>query len=289
MTRGSVAGLLLLLVVTACSGSGQARGAKTAPASPPPVNDYQQTVLADGAVHLWPLDDAAGAEEGAKVADVAGGTGGGRVVGPVVQATNGPLPGRKAVQFTGSGKVETRSTGILLPGRPFTMEFFFRADGCTRTWTQVAGNATYDATGRNGVNVLHYPKFFQSQCQLAVEFWGNGRFTGGCGTPTPTVRGRWFLFAMTYDGHDAQCFVDGHAVARSRVRSFAVSDLTFFGIGGSGGGYAGPLDSGSMADVALYKRALSGGQLARHALVAAQLVAQAAGVAGPRLPVPSPT
>jgi hypothetical protein len=214
---------------------------------------------------LWTLADLQGVHAGDAIEEASGAARDGRLVEGGVVSTIGPGH-EPAARFTGKGRIVTPLVGALRPGRPFTLEFFFRADDCTRHWTQVAGTASYNNSGRQGVNVLHYPRWFSTGCHLAVEFWSNDHYVGGCGPRAVAHTGTWLHFAVTYDGRTARCYADAKLVGTSTVPTFGYAAGTPVGIGGAGSGYAGTLDSGSLADVAVYPRALSAAALHKHLL-----------------------
>lgn len=224
---------------------------------------YVDAVLADRPQGLWTLADAR-ANAGDAVIDSSPFARDALVVDGPITTTRGPL-GAPAARFDGRGRVLTPLVGALRPGRPFTLEFLFRPDSCTRRWTQVAGTAAYDARGREGVNLLHYPQFFPTGCRLALEFWQQDRYTGGCGPPAVARAGSWLHFAASYDGRTVRCYTGGRLSGASSVRGFGFSPTSAFGIGGAGSGYAGTLDSGSLADVAVYGYALTADAVLRHA------------------------
>lgn len=238
-------------------------------ASPTPTTPqgrYVAAVLADRPLGLWALSDVA-AKAGDAVLDSSPFARDALVVEGGIGATAGPL-GQRAARFDGQGRIVTSLAGALRPGRPFTIEFFFRPDSCTRRWTQVVGTAAYDARGREGVNLLHYPRYFPTGCRLAVEFWRDDRYTGGCGPPAVARTGAWLHFATTYDGRVVRCYANGRPSGSSPVAGFGFTPTSRFGIGGAGSGYAGTLDSGSLADVAVYGRALPAAAVLRHAAAA---------------------
>ncbi|MCW2570762.1 MAG: Concanavalin A-like lectin/glucanase superfamily [Frankiales bacterium] len=265
--RGTVVVALLLVSVTACAGSSSPSAPATTAApvatSTPSGSAaalsrqqvYQSRVLADRPLGLWTLRDVAGITAGGAVEDAGPSAADAVVVEGGILATSGPA-GLPAAKFTGKGRIVTPLVNALRPGRPFTVEFLFRADDCTRNWTQVAGTASYNALGRQGVNVLHYPRFVPDGCHVAVEFWKDNHYSGGCGLGATTHTGTWRHVALTYDGKTARCYASGRLVGTSPVPSFGFVQGTAFGIGGSGPGYSGTLDSGSLADVAVYARAL---------------------------------
>jgi hypothetical protein len=233
----------------------------------PALTAYDRAVLADGPVAVWPLDDLGAAAPGATA----------RPLGPVGRAAElvegrvadarGPDLGSGpvgAARFEGRGRLVTNVRSQVAPGRAFTLEFFFRPDDCTRNWTQVAGTASYDERGRQGVNVLHYPRFWPNGCRLAVEFWEDDRYQGGCGSPAVVSTGRWTHFVLTYDGRSARCYADGALLDEDEVTGFGRGRRTPLGIGGAGSGYGGSLDSGSLASVAFYARALTPAQVKAH-------------------------
>ena len=263
--------MCLALAVTGCSTSVEPRtsarptpsAAAASPVATPAADGYADAVLADRPLGLWPLADASEARPGQAVEDRSPRVGDATLVEGRVGRTTGPL-GAHAAAFNGTGRLVTPLVDVLRSGRPFTIELFFRPDDCTRHWTQVVGTAAYTAAGRQGVNVLHYPRFFPAGCHLAVEFWRDDRYTGGCGLPAVTRTGSWVHFAVTYDGRTARCYLDARPVSVSKVAGFGSDPTAPFGIGGAGSGYAGTLDSGSLAHVAVYDRALAPSQLRRH-------------------------
>jgi hypothetical protein len=131
----------------------------------------------------------------------------------------------------------------------------------------VLGTGAHDTRGRQGLNVLHYPQDFSQACRMAFELWKNDRYTGGCSTPDVVTHGRWELFAMTYSASTITCFADGKKVGSSSGVTWFSEPGTAFGIGGAGSGWGGSLDSGSLADVAIYDKALTPLQIASHAKV----------------------
>jgi hypothetical protein len=250
-------------VTTAPPAASATSSPATAPASPRQQR-YERAVLADRPSGLWTLTDVAGLRAGDAVVDASAAAADGSLVEGTVRATTGP-GGETAARFVGTGRIVTPVGTLLRPGRPFTIELYFRADDCTRHWTQVAGTATYTRTGRQGVNVLHYPRSSSTPCHLAVEFWRNDRYVGGCGPSAVARVGAWLHFAVAYDGRVARCYVGGALIGTSVVPDFGFGATVPFGIGGAGEGYAGTLDSGSLADVAVYSRALAAPVLRRHA------------------------
>jgi hypothetical protein len=246
----------------------------TPTSAPTAQGRYAAVVLGDRPVGFWPLADAAGARVGDGVLDASPHLADGTVVDGGLRETVGPL-GQQAVQFTGAGRVLTPLRGALRPGRKISSRLNGRPDDCTRHWTQVLGTASYGAHGRQGVNVLHYPRFFSTGCHLAVEFWKDDRYQAGCGPGAVSRTGSWLYMALTYDGRTARCYANGRPAGTAVVPAFGVEDDEF-GIGGAGSGYAGTLDSGSLADVAVYGTALSATSVLRHAAAAGLSAAPAA-------------
>jgi hypothetical protein len=220
----------------------------------------QLAQLRDRASHVWTLG-----RSGSTAVDLVPADYPTRLVGKAPLLTSGP-GGSTAARFQGSGRYVTPVAAAEVgPGRAFTVEFAFRSDDCTHHWSHVLGTGMLTSAGRQGLNVLHYPASFMTPCRMAFEFWKDGAYKGGCSTPNPLADGRWELYAMTYDGRTATCFNDGRKVGTSKPGAWTSPVGQDFGIGGAPAGYGGSLDSGSLADVALYRSALTPAQVAQHA------------------------
>jgi hypothetical protein len=221
----------------------------------------QTQQLKDRASHVWTLDRPGSTT----LVDLLPATYPTRLVGKPPFLTTGP-GGSSAARFQGSGRYVTPVPAAEVgPGRAFSIEFAFRSDDCTHHWSHVLGTGVLTSGGRQGLNVLHYPAAFSTPCRMAFEFWKNGAYKGGCSTPNPLADGRWELYAMTFDGTVATCWNNGRKVGSSTPGDWTSPLGQDFGIGGAPAGYGGSLDSGSLADVALYRSALTPAQVALHA------------------------
>jgi hypothetical protein len=275
-----------LLLATACtSTSTKVTGTATPIPTPtptitsgavgPPVPEVKTTPLqtaqlADGATHLWPL---AGAPAGVgAVKDLGRAALDGTVKGGKVISTTGPVAGTSGAQFTGAGFIATpvpaASVGM---DRTFTIEFAFRSDNCSKHWSNALGTGAFVDGKRLGLNVLHYPRDFDSPCRMAFEFWNAGRYSTGCSTPQAIKVGTWEFYALTWDGTTATCWANGKNVGALKGAKWTSQKGTPFGIGGAGSGWGGALDSGSIADVALYPTVLAPAVLATHSRALAQV------------------
>jgi hypothetical protein len=259
------------VLLAGCSSGHSPRAAGPSPSAPStvatqtpaPRSALQLLQLKDRASHVWALDARSPGQSG--VVDLVPAQYSTRLVGKLPVTTSGP-GGSTAARFQGTGRYVTPVPAAEVgPGRAFTVEFAFRSDDCTRHWSHVLGTGALTSKGRQGFNVLHYPTEFTTPCRMAFEFWKDGGYKGGCSTPNPAAQGRWELYALTYDGTTATCWNDGKLVGSSRPGPWASPRGTDFGIGGAGSGYGGPLDSGSLSNVALYSTALSRVQIAQHA------------------------
>lgn len=268
--RGSALLCACLLLPGCSSGSDGAPSAvrSARPPAPPPAPSskpvplpvYAQRVLAARPLGYWPLTDVPAAmvlgDESIDLTSTAG---------PAVNAdgrvdrTEGPmLDGQttSAASFRASGRLVTGLEQGLSSSRPFTLELWFRADGCTGSWGRIAGTEVADAGGREGFNLFHYPVSASQACRVGAEVWEGGRYVVGCpgGAPAPT--GKWQHFAVTWDGRQMRCFAGGEPYGRQSRTNAQFAQRGPLGIGSTGTGNGGQLGAGSIAQVAAYDRAL---------------------------------
>lgn len=254
----------LALGLTGCSSNG----------GPPPrrASDlgralpYEAAVLSDGATALWPLRDADGLRPRDQVAELSAARRSGTVVGGDISGTTSPAGARGAL-FLRGGRIVTPITDALTDAKAFTLELAVRVDACTTAWGRVLGTSALTESGREGVEVLHFPSQFQlNPCRLAVEFWHRGKHLGGCHPAGVPAVGRWVHLAVVYAGRTVTCYEDGRLIGRQRLFDPAVFDQPGpLGIGGSGSGFQGPLDGVSLSEVAFYDRPLTHQQVQAHA------------------------
>lgn len=244
--------------------------APTAPALTP--TPYERMLLADGARGLWPLRDVKPRMRyGDTVADLRNPTSPAVDVDGAITPTAGPrLFGApvRAAAFTSQGRLATRLTTGFTSQDAFTIEMWFRADGCTNSWGRAAGTEGADVRGREGVSMFFYPKVARQPCRLGVEIWHRNRYALGCSQGIEAPGGAWVHLAASYADGTLSCFRNGKLAERDRGRDVVFAQIAPFDIGSAGAGVAGNLSSGSLAQVAVYPRALPPARIAAHAAAA---------------------
>ena len=268
MRRTSVAALCLLLAALAGCSSGSKPSVR--PAQPlTATGAYEQALVADGAAALWSFRDATHLSAQDEVADLTASKSAAVVVGGTVAATTGPQ-GEVAAQFLRSGRVVTPIASGLSGSNAFTVELDLRNDRCVNAWGRVLGTSSDPASGREGFELLHYPQQFgTSACRFAVEFWHLNAYLGGCQPPQRPLVGVWDHWTVVYATGRVTCYLNGVRFKHETLnapRTF--SQLGPLGIGGSGSGFQGPLDGASVAEVAVYRRALTPAEVMQHAALA---------------------
>lgn len=261
-----VLGLSVVLAVTACSGHKKQR---TPAKSLTPTAGYEKAVVADGATALWSFRDATGLSARDEVADLTAARSAGTVIGGTIAPTTGP-EGRTAARFLRSGRVVTPITSGLASSDTFSIELDLRADTCVSAWGRVLGTTSLPSSGREGFELLHFPKQFPvSPCRFGVEFWHLNHYVGGCHPKSPPVAGTWAHWAVVYTPGRVSCYTDGVLFGTGVLGGSKVfRQLGPLGLGGSGSGFQGPLDGASLGEVAFYRRALSRAEVVRHAQLA---------------------
>ena len=242
----------------------------TTPALVP--NRYEQLLLDDGARGLWPLRDVTpDLRFGDELADLSSPLTPAVDVDGLIKPTPGPtLLGEKlqAAAFTARGRIVTNIRSGFSSDKAFTVEAWFRADGCSNSWGRAAGTETTDAKGREGVSVFFYPKLARQPCRLGVEIWHANAFVLGCPTGITAPAGQWVHIAASYQSGTLSCYRNGVLSERQRKPGAVFLQTAPFDIGSAGSGVAGNLSSGSLAQVAVYETALAPARIAAHAKAA---------------------
>lgn len=260
-------GLATVLALAGCSG-----GSSHSKPTPNPglqgLTAYERAARTDGAAALWPLRDARNLSARDEVGDLISSKAAATVVGGTIAGTTGP-DGEVAARFFRSGRLVTPVTSGLSSTSAFSLEFDLRADECVNAWGRVLGTTSLPQTGREGFEVLHFPKQFAiNPCRFGVEFWHLGKYEGGCHPKPVPVNGVWTRWAVVYAKGRVNCYQNGALVQSTLLSAPRVfRQLGPLGIGGSGSGFQGPLDGASLSEVALYRRALTMAEVRQHALL----------------------
>lgn len=279
-----------LVWVTACTSAGPRAGAGPSPSDSPTASAtrraaapgavdasrralaaraYEQLLLADRPVALWPLDGALDQHARRALALPSAANDGqpsgqepGAVAGPVLEG--GP---RGASAFSGAGRFVTslRVGGAAMP--TWSVEFWLRRGECGTAFERVAGNSVRGAAGREGIDIFAYPRKANSPCVVGAELWGRGTFLGGCAQRNRTPLDEWHHFAITRSSTTTSCYVDGVFENARTGPSAPVAPAAGWGVGGSGTGYGAGL-RGSLTDLAVYDRVVPAATLLRHARAA---------------------
>jgi len=257
-------GLCLALGLSGCSS--KHKQGRPAP-SLSPSSAYEQAVVSAGAAALWSFRDATGLASRDQVADLAAGKSSATVLGGTIATTTGP-EGTPAAQFLRSGRVVTPITSGLSSADAFSIELDLRADACVSAWGRVLGTTSLPKSGREGFELLHFPKqFATSPCRFGVEFWHLNKYVGGCHPKVPPVGGVWAHWTVVYAKGQVTCYENGALFESKRLlgKNPLFLQLGPLGLGGSGSGFQGPLDGASLGEVAFYRRALTRPEVIKHA------------------------
>lgn len=229
---------------------------------------YERGLLRDGARAVWPLRDVEnGLRYGDRVADLRTSTPAVDVDG-AIDHTDGPrLLGAAAgaAEFTSQGRLVTSLQDGFSSSDAFTMELWFRADGCTNGWGRAAGTESASTGGREGVSMFFYPRAAQQPCRLGVEIWHQDHYEMGCPHGMKAPRGSWVHLAASYGDGTLSCYLNGRLTEQHHQDGVQFAQQAPFGIGSAGTGVAGSLSSGSIAQVAVYASVLPATVLASHA------------------------
>ncbi|MGZ6826357.1 MAG: LamG-like jellyroll fold domain-containing protein, partial [Mycobacteriales bacterium] len=255
MTRRGALALVAAVaaLASACSSSSggtarvssRASGRPSASPSAAPLTPtaYERSVLGDRPRALYPLRDVLdGFRYGDQADDlVTGGRPAVDVDGAIDRTTGPTLLGQPsaAAAFAAQGRLVTPLTSGLTSDRAFTIELWFRADGCSNSWGRAAGTETAGIGGREGVSLFFYPKKADQACRLGVEVWHHDRYQLGCPKGMAAPAGSWVHLAATYEAGTLSCYLDGVLTERQRRPQATFLQTAPFDIGSAGAGIAG--------------------------------------------------
>jgi Concanavalin A-like lectin/glucanases superfamily len=206
------------------------------------LTTYDAMILADGAVHYWPLDETVGSST---VSDAVGGLTGTVHSGVTLGATGTVADGETAATFNGStGWIEFSSPASPTSG-PFTYECWdhFKADG------------NFDILFQNGnASTNGWIIYFDPSNGLNINA------LSGHAAASPAVSAGWHHCAMTYDGTTFTGYIDGVSVVTLTAAYTTVSS------NGNIGNYDGGVlfARATQQKVALFSSALSAATILKH-------------------------
>ena len=210
---------------------------------------YRDLVLADHPVAFWPFSSDAADAAGAHSLGLSGGA---AVGGTGIEGAHDG-----ALLLSGKGQFATSPFRADLNPRTFTIEAWARVDGGAGTARKVL--VARDAAGLHGLILEATP----------ADTWkvwlGHGTKSWDSVTGPTVVRSRWTHLAVTFDGAAATLYV-GATKAGSVFTPFQpnASGPLSLGAGRSADGAPAFFFDGALDDVAVYRGALSAGQIAAH-------------------------
>lgn len=212
-------------------------------------SSYKSTVLADGPVAYWRLDEASGTT----AADQLSAHPGTYTAGPTL-AQSGALVGDSdtAIKTNGSSQYVSIPYSAALNTAQFSVE----------VWAYpTAGSGSY----RGVMASRYYPKgwVLYAGSGNAWEFWinsGSGMTTLSGGTVTLST---WAYLAATFDGTTARLYVNGTQVASATISGYTPQTTSAAAVGQSEPG-AGFFFPGKLDEPAIYNKALTATQVANH-------------------------
>jgi hypothetical protein len=221
------------------------------------VTGYPATVLADGPVAYWRLDETAGTT----AVDATGHGHDGTYTGaPALHQPTGVTGGGTAVTFDGTtDQWVSVPWSSALNTAQFTVEAWVKATGGSG-WRTVAASYSY-ASKTEGFGVWEAPGG-------DWEFFTNGAVPGSeLSIGGPLAAAQWTHVVSTYDGAVMRLYVDGQLVSSQPQTHFTPATTAVLGIGAASyddGGSWGDYFTGSIDEVAVYDKELRPEQIAAH-------------------------
>ncbi len=214
---------------------------------------YTTMVSADGAAHLWPLDDSSGS-----AADVVGSSSG-RYLGAHAPAPGGPL-----IEQGGAGAAfDGVTSAVTLPGAAdpqgvgaYTYELWARPTAIDGAYRFLISDEGTVAGKREGTGI------WLSKTGLGFERWSDGVSTTIDDAPGLPLD-LWSQVVASYDGSTMTLFVNGTQVG-SRATTAPLKTVAGATVAGAGPGARADFFAGDLADVALYPTTLARAHVSAH-------------------------
>ena len=225
-----------------------------------PAGLYADTVVADGAQHLWRLGESAGSATGydqAGFADL-------RVDGGVTLGAPGALGGSTDTAGSFSGT----PAGLAATGTPVAGPQVFSVEAWFRTTTTAGGKIVGFGAASTGTSRSYDRHVFMDAAGRVTMGVYDGR-TQTVTTPGAFNDGAWHHVVGTYGNGTVTLYLDGRLVGtRSGVRG-AQAYSGYWRVGGDTSWGAGSWFAGAIDEVAVYPTVLDATQVQRHQAVGA--------------------
>ena len=223
-------------------GTGEAGSASTA-------DLYRAAVLADGPHAYWRLNETTGlvaSDLGPTKLDAA-------YQGACTQGVPGPFPNSTAIELAGACEVRAPSIDFAQQA-PFTLEIWAKPRAIGTSHRRLFGHGVADAQGYQ-----HIGLYFRDPVGTVFERSIDNQIVEAKG-PLPTL-GSFVHVVAVYSGVMLTLYVNGAPVATGADARSQVAKSTPFWIGSNGDEN---FFDGTLAEAAVYAKALSATQIANH-------------------------
>ncbi len=226
----------------------------TGEAGSSPADLYRAAVLADGPHAYWRLNEtnalAMASDLGPNEIDA-------EYRGSCTHGVPGPFPNSTAVELAGA--CEIRAPGIDFSQQaPFTLEIWAKPRAIGPSYRRLFGHGVNDALGYQ-----HIGLYFREPAGAVFERTINNQLVAATGPP-PSLQSFVHVVGV-YSGAMLTLYMNGAPVATSEDTRSQVAKSTPLWIGSNG---AENFFDGTLAEAAVYAKALSATQIANHYAIA---------------------
>jgi RHS repeat-associated protein len=234
--------------------------------------DYPDAVLATSPHSYWRLDESSGATAASSVlvneqTDAA-------TYSNVTLGAPGPLPGSTATaaSFNGSSSYVTLPSS-LLPGSSYqSISLWFKTNGTNGANEVLLGTQQVPLSGSSSPGPSQPNLYIGQDGKLIGEFWG---LSAPLESSSSVTNGTWYLATLVKAGSTAYLYLDGEQVASAAETPDDLSwpydyvGAGYLGAGwpdetyedGDSGTYTATYFNGSISDVAIWDRDLTGPEI----------------------------